>query len=141
MMIESTLPSNQMIAASLIAIGETKKQAAKAAKVSPQTISTWMRYPEFVAVIEGIKYDSLYEAQDRLRGLAAEAIACLASLLKESDNEKVRFDAAKYILDTIKIAPSPNDLGLWAIKPASYNHAEEALSQEEEHLFDMLEEY
>jgi hypothetical protein len=114
------LPANQIIAASLIAIGETKKEAAKAAKVSPQTVSGWMQSPDFIALISTIKTDILREAQDKLRGLATKAVTTIASLMEESEAEKVRLDAAKYILNTIRISPTSDDVGLWLACETTY---------------------
>lgn len=51
----------------------------------------------------------------KIRGLALEAIDTLASLLKNSKSETTRLQVAKFILDTIKIAPKSDDLGLWYI--------------------------
>jgi hypothetical protein len=138
---ESTLSSNQMIAASLIALGEAKKKAAKAAKVSPQTISTWMQHSEFLRVIENLKIDILREAQDKLRGLTTEAVATIESLLRDSENERTKFDAAKYILDTAKIIPNETDLGLWVTAANAYEGAMRDQAMKDQPLSSILGDY
>lgn len=69
-----SLSPKQILAASHIAMGESHKQAAKFAKVSAQTISEWMQYPDFIAKINEIQLNTLYEAQSKFRGLAFAAV-------------------------------------------------------------------
>ena len=109
-----TLSPKQTIAAAKIAVGESQQEAAKAAKVTPQTVSEWMQQPQFRAVINQVQLSLLFNAQDKLRGLVLSAIDNLSQLLKESKNENVRLDAAKYVLDTVRISPS-KDIGLWYV--------------------------
>ena len=115
-----TLSQSQIMAAAAIASGKKNKEAAVEVGVTPQTISKWMQIPEFGALIRDIKIKFLYEAQDALRGLANEATSVLAALLKESSNEKTRLEVAKYILDTVKIAPTSKDFGLWYVGTPNY---------------------
>lgn len=116
------LPPNQVIAASMIALGETKKNAAKAAKVSPQTVSEWMHDSEFVDMINLLKTDMMREVQDRFRGLAHKAIDVIDTILETSENERIRLDGAKYILDTIRLSPTENNTGLWITHDSKYEH-------------------
>jgi len=115
-----TLSQKQIMAAAAIASGKKNSEAAIEVGVTPQTISKWMQIPEFGTLIKDIKLKFLYEAQDALRGLANEATHVLGALLKDSQNEKTRFEAAKYILDTVKIAPNSKDFGLWYIGTPNY---------------------
>jgi hypothetical protein len=117
-----SISPKQIIAASVIATGSNKKEAAIAANVTPQTISKWMQLPEFEALINQIKLDLLKEAQDKLRGLVSQAILTLASLIKDSENDRIRLETAKYILNTINIAPH-KEMGLWLIGPTTYEDA------------------
>lgn len=116
---DSELTPKQIIAATVIASGKTKKEAAELVEVTPQTISKWMQIKGFEELMNNLRVVTLYEAQDQLRSLAKNATNVLADLLSKSKNERVRLDAAKYLLDTIKISPTSKDLGLWAI--GTYN--------------------
>ena len=116
------LPPNQVIAASMIAVGETKKKAAKAANVSPQTVSEWMHAPEFVDMINLLKTDILREIQDKFRGLAYKAIGVIDSILDTSENDRIKLDVAKYILDTIKLYPTSNNAGFWISSETRYEN-------------------
>ena len=111
---DESLSAKKTIAACLIAAGMTHKEAAEKVNVTPQTISTWMHDPAFKARIDNLKMKALLKAQDKMRGLAATAIDTIESIVKDSSSDKARLDAAKYILETIKINPSGN-AGLWLI--------------------------
>lgn len=99
------LHSKQLIAAFQIAAGQDKKKAAKAAKVTPQTISQWLKEPAFEAKVNEYQLDCLNEAQARFKHLAGEAISTLETVLKNSKSEKAKLEAAKFILETIQILP------------------------------------
>ncbi len=96
-----------MIVASQIAMGESQKQAAKIAKVSEQTVSEWAQRPEFKATVNRLSQRIIKDAQDEMRRLA---------VMNESSNDKVRMEAAKYVLETINIAPV-EEAGLWIAGP------------------------
>lgn len=69
---------------------------------------------------------SLEQSQSKFRSLAFSAVTTLAHILAESKSEKMRLEAAKYVLDTIKIAPAKEG-GLWWVEPTT---AEELESEE-----------
>ncbi len=115
---ELPLPPNQTLAASTLGMGESHKRAAEVAKVTPQTISEWKQRPEFLAAINKSKSTMLKESQDRFRAQVSTAIEVVSKTMTESDNERLRLDAAKYVLDTIRISPS-KDMGLWNIGPTT----------------------
>jgi hypothetical protein len=123
---EYYLSPKQMLAASQIAVGDSHKQAAKIAKVSAQTISEWMQHPAFIAKINEIQLNTLNESQNRFRSLASNAVAVLEGIMAESTSERLKMDAAKFILETIRIAPY-KDFGLWMVGPTT---AEEIESNE-----------
>lgn len=125
-MSEISLTPKQTLAAMAIAMGESHKQAAKSAKVTQGTISDWMQNPEFKARINEIQLGIMNEARDRFRGLALSAIATLESILASSKSEKMKLEAAKYILSTIDLAPS--QAAFWFVGPTT---AEEVESQEQ----------
>ncbi len=122
-MYDNYLTSKQMLAATQIALGESHKQAAKIAKVSAQTISEWMQYPEFKAKINQIQFNTLCDAQSKFRGLALSAVNVLGKIMAESTSERMKMDAAKYILETIQISPS-KDYGLWWVGPTTTEEIE-----------------
>lgn len=117
------LSPKQILAASQIAVGESHKQAAKIAKVSAQTISEWMQYPEFKAKINEIQFNTLCDSQNKLRGLALSAVNVLEKIMAESSSERMKMDAAKYVLETIQISPS-KDYGLWWVGPTTTEEIE-----------------
>ena len=112
-MMEKLTPK-MIIAASVIAIGHSQKAAADKAGVTEQTVSEWGRKPEFKALINQVKLQLLYDAQDKLRGMVLEAVKVISRTMNSSESEKLRFEAAKYVLSIINIAPM-NDAGLWWI--------------------------
>lgn len=122
---DTLLNPKQVLAATAIAMGESHRQAAKVAKVIPGTISEWMQDPEFKAAINQIQLDIMNEARDRFRGLALSSIAALEDILKSSKNERMRLDAAKYILSTIDLTPCEG--AFWMVGPTT---AEEVESKE-----------
>lgn len=122
---ETSLTPKQILAATAIAMGESHKQAAKAAKVIPGTISEWMQDPEFKATINQIQLDIMNEARDRFRGLALASIAVLGDILASSKNDKMKLDVAKYVLSTVDLAPS--QAAFWFVGPTT---AEEVASEE-----------
>lgn len=100
------LHPKQLTAAFQIATGTDKKEAAKAANVTPQTISQWLKEPAFEAKVNEFQLDCLNEAQTRFKSLAGEAISILEKLLKDAKSDKTRLEVAKFILSTIQILPS-----------------------------------
>lgn len=123
---ETSLSPKQILGANAKAMGETNKQSAKIAKVTPGTFSEWMQNLEFRAKINEIQQTSLEQAQSKFRNLAFSAVTTLTQIMAESKSEKMKLDAAKYVLDTIQIAPAKEG-GMWWVGPTT---AEELESQE-----------
>ncbi|MCP4721541.1 MAG: hypothetical protein GY860_18955 [Desulfobacteraceae bacterium] len=120
-------------AAHLIAHGIKKQAAAKEVGVKPPTISEWMQNPEFVALINRIKKELMEETRDMLRGNISVAVKSIRSLIIDAKNEKVRLEAAKFVIECSGIiAP---DIGLWDIGPQT---ADEVLKEIKNHEFDKL---
>lgn len=124
-MVDFELSSKQLLVAAAIAMGETHKQAAGKCGVTPGTVSKWMQDLRFKAKINEIQLNTLLEAQSKFRGLACTATKTLETILEKSKSEKMKLEAAKYILSTIQIAPS--DGAFWMMGPTT---AEEIESQE-----------
>ncbi|MGB5567754.1 MAG: hypothetical protein WBM81_00500 [Sedimenticolaceae bacterium] len=107
--------SKQLIAAAHIAQGRTKKEAAEAADVTPQTISTWMTQKPFTDAIQNLRSELIHSTRDSIRGLGRKAARTLSDLM-DSGGDAVRLGATKYVLDTINMTPGTNghEMGLWA---------------------------
>ncbi len=97
------LNSKQLIAAFQIATGQDKKQAAEAASVTPQTLSQWHKLPAFEAKINEYQLQFFDEAQVRFKKLAGDAVSTLENIMKHSESDKAKLDAAKYILDKLQL--------------------------------------
>ncbi len=118
------LSPKQVRAAILIGYGSSKITAAndKSVKVSPPTISEWMHNPEFVALINRSKRALMEETQDMLRGNLADAVESIRTLLTGAKNEKVRLEAAKFIIESAGIIPP--EIGLWDTGPQTAKEVE-----------------
>lgn len=126
-MVKFELSGKQVTVATLLAFGESQKHAAETVKVTPGTISVWKRDPAFKAKINEIQLNAILDTQSKFRGLAFPAVKVLKDILKKSKSEKMKLEAAKYILSTIQLAPS--DGAFWMAGPTT---AEEVESQENE---------
>lgn len=124
-MVKFGLSSKKVMAATLLAFGESHKKAAETADVTPGTISVWKQDSEFMAKIHEIQLDTMLDTQSKFRSLAFTATEILEKLLQDSKSEKVKLEAAKYILSTIQLAPS--DGAFWMVGPTT---AEEVESKE-----------
>lgn len=100
-----SIPYNKDIAVRDIAAGLKKNVAAKSAKVTPQTISQWLKEPAFEARINQYQRNNFDEAQSRYKNLVGAAVSTFEDLLKNSKSDKVKLEAAKFILKTIQIFP------------------------------------
>ncbi len=109
------LKPKQEIAAFQIAIGQDKKKAAKAAKITPQTLSAWLKEPAFEAQINKYRYECLQEAQAKFTSLACQAVETLEKSLIEAKSERVKLEAARFILNTIQIYPYNERAGVLSI--------------------------
>ncbi len=124
-MVKFELSGKQILVATLLAFGESQKHAAETVKVTPGTISVWKRDPEFKAKINEIQLNAILDTQSKFRGLAFPAVKVLKDILEKSKSEKMKLEAAKYILSTIQLAPS--DGAFWMAGPTT---AEEIEHQE-----------
>lgn len=70
-----------------------------------------------MAKIHEIQLNTLLDAQSKFRGLAFTATGILEKILMDSKSEKMKLEAAKYILSTIQIAPS--DGAFWMVGPVT----------------------
>ena len=126
-MVKFGLSSKQVMAATQLAFGENHKRAAETVKVTPGTISAWKQDHDFMAKIHEIQLNTMLDAQSKFRGLAFVATEILERILLDSKSEKMKLEAAKYILTTIQLAPS--DGAFWMVGPTT---AEDVESKEHE---------
>ncbi|WP_020590023.1 phBC6A51 family helix-turn-helix protein [Desulfobacter curvatus] len=121
------LNPKQHKAAILIASGKPKKEAAKTVGASAQTVSKWLGNPEFVALINKTKREMMEETRDMLRGNLITATETINELLKIGKNEKVRFEAAKFLIEATGIITP--DIGLWDTGPQTVEEVENEMIQ------------
>lgn len=114
------LTSAQTKAMPLLVSGLQQKEVADQVGITPQTISTWMKDPEFVASLNQERSEVLDSARDMLRGMAQEAIKELRSIILNSESDEIRRKAIKAIIDVLGMIgiknPSMGFYG-WGIGP------------------------
>ena len=97
---EAILTQAQSAALPMLATGAKKKDAAAAAGVCPQTVSTWLQEPHFSAALRAQREQLAGLAVDRMREVTGVAVATVVALM-ESGSETVRLKAATYFLDRV----------------------------------------
>jgi hypothetical protein len=97
---EGLLTPAQSAALPLLAAGAKKKDAAAAAGVCPQTISTWLQEPHFTAVLQAQREQLASLAVEQLRQATGVAVTTVVELM-ESSSESIRLKAATYVLDRV----------------------------------------
>jgi len=102
-------------AAQLIAAGVSQVSTANHSDigVTKQTMNRWCHEPEFQARIEELRTDTGKATQEILEGgqrLAAKVIVDTVQghIDPEPKIAKLRFDAAKYVLDLLKVKKLPD---------------------------------
>lgn len=107
------LNASKVLAAAYIASGDMKSEAARKVGVTPQSISSWMKEPEFVDLVDSFKLTLIYSARDRIRSLGIKATTTLSELM-DSGCDASKLGAAKYVLETINLKPGAGEeMGLW----------------------------
>ncbi len=101
----------------LLVSGLKQKEIADKVGVTPQTISTWMKNPKFVAYLNQARTDALDSARDLLRGLAFEAVEELRSIILNSESDEVKRKAIMDVLEMIGIKNPSQGLYGWGIGP------------------------
>lgn len=93
------------IAVAALASGSTIKAAAEKASISRETLHRWMRDADFKARVAAAAQVWCDVVQDRIKGLAGDAVDVLAEVMCDADAEnRDRINAAKLILD--RVAPA-----------------------------------
>lgn len=102
----------QLTAALLLATGSTITEAATKADTTRQTIHTWLNSDyDFIAYINGLKKENTEAARAAIQSAAILAVETIASIMRDSDNDTTRLNAAKEVLamagltkDTVSMA-------------------------------------
>jgi hypothetical protein len=95
-----------------LAAGRLKQDAAKTVGVSPQTISAWLRDPQFQASINALMWEQLNTARTSLQALARTATQTLGDVMQKADNYETRRRAA---LDILEMTGFSGDLEKFAM--------------------------
>ena len=95
------LSLKQSIAAELIGSGHSKKAAAEQVGVRPETVSYWMRNPEFRAAIHLAHELAIEDTRNQLTALAGKALGILNDLL-DDNKSGTRLKAAGLVLNQHK---------------------------------------
>lgn len=109
---EASLTGAQLTAIPILAAGSLKKDAAAAANVTPQTVSTWLGQPQFRAALDAARLDLSTAASVALRDATGAAVDTILDLLRQGSSETTRLKAACYVLDrvlAIRTAEEPSE--------------------------------
>lgn len=96
------LTATQFRAAQMIARGDKKKDVAAAVNRRPQTISRWLRDPDFQRAVTQLHYDEFRPVYDVLRENVPEMVGIVLHIAKEGGEPGVvatRLKAALWVLD------------------------------------------
>ena len=106
----ASLTPKQLHAASLIASGQSQRQAAKTVGVSPQTRCGWARLPAFTAYVQGLLSTVHEETALSLTAHRLRAVEVLAHLM-ESGPPATRLQAVRLVLEATGTPTPPADDG------------------------------
>jgi len=93
------LSPNQIKAATLLVTGMKSKDIATEIGVTPETISIWKRYKEFIFFTNKLRQEYVDSMVDKLRNNTINAMDTLNNLASNAESEETRRKAAKDILD------------------------------------------
>lgn len=94
------LPQNKQHAALLIASGLMEKQdIAKEVGINRSTLWLWEKSPEMVAEVDRLKREMKTQGQNFLLGKVNRTVNEIYNIAMNSDSDKVRLEALKYIAD------------------------------------------
>ena len=93
------LNPKQIQAAVLLITGMKSKDIATKVGVTPETISVWKRYKEFIFLTNNLRQEYVDSIVDKLRNSTINAMETLNNLALSAESEETRRKAAKDILD------------------------------------------
>jgi len=114
-----SMKPNKMLAATMLVEGWLHKDVAEEVGVTPQTISTWLTDPEFVALVNQLKMDNLHKARDRVQALSVKAAATIEDIMDSSSNDAVRLKAAESVLEMSGMINIQSGMWAWGIGPTT----------------------
>jgi transposase-like protein len=111
MNIESTkLNKNQLLAAQMLATGQSGRDVAKALNIAPETISRWRQQAEFKNYLDRFLSEASEATRQRLETLMKRAINLIEESIDEpSLSPKDRFSMGVKILELCKVEKQQND--------------------------------
>jgi hypothetical protein len=113
--VPATLSPIMLKAIPLLAQGFTGVETAKACKKTPQTISEWLRIPEFKAELDSMKMEALESARDKLQSASGIAVQTLVDLAHNSSNPETRRKAALNILEMAGFTRETIEMFAWGV--------------------------
>ena len=89
----------QLQAAVLLSTGTSITEVAEKAAITRQTIHKWLKEDnEFLAYLNALKSENITAARAAIQSAAVLAVNTISSIMKDSDNDAVRLNAAKEVL-------------------------------------------
>jgi hypothetical protein len=94
------LNAKQLQAAVLLSAGTTITLAAEQVGITRITLHQWLKNDDvFIGYLNGLKHDLMDSARAGLQASVALAIETINSIMSDSDNDVVRLNAAKEVLN------------------------------------------
>jgi hypothetical protein len=94
------LNAKQLQAAVLLSAGETITLAAEQVGITRITLHQWLKNDyNFIAHLNSLKHDLMNAGRAGLQASVALAIETINSIMSDSDNDVVRLNAAKEVLN------------------------------------------
>jgi hypothetical protein len=99
------LNAKQLQAAMLLSGGATVTLAAEQTGITRVTLHEWLRNDDkFIAYLNSLKHDLIDAGRAGLQASVALAIETINSIMSDSDNDVVRLNAAKEVLNRAGIS-------------------------------------
>lgn len=99
-----TLTEQQILAAGMVATGETGREIAEALQISEGTVSRWRQRPEFKAYVNQLLAESDECVKNRLRALSDTALNTIETVMRDRNASPAdRLKAALAVLDKVSL--------------------------------------
>lgn len=109
------LSPKQVNAISLFMLGRTAVEIADQLGVTPQTLAKWKHQPEFKALLNKCKMETLHDARQRLQIAADMAVDSLVEIATNSENEEIQRKACMDIIKLVGLSDPSSGLFGWGI--------------------------
>jgi len=110
---------NKTLAATMLVEGQLHKDVAEEVGVTPQTVSTWLAEPEFIAFVNKLKMDNLHKSRDRVQALSVKAASTIEDIMDNGHNDAVRLKAAESVLEMSGMINVQSGMWAWGIGPTT----------------------